>query len=148
MHFCQLQKLIYPTCTIISRGLYIFCPKFHCSLYNRVVSTIDNLCNRQENSSIFEPKIRGLQSRVVIIGSVHNTAFFSDFLLYLKLRFVSNTFWTKVQKKQPWCAVKKTSIDTCEHYIQSSLALATSRYILLSTHQREQPVMEFPAFGI
>ena len=35
----------YRTCAIITRGLYIFYPIFHCSLYCRVVSVTDNLCS-------------------------------------------------------------------------------------------------------
>ena len=42
---------IYRTCTNIS------------GLYYRVVSITNNLCTKQGNSSIFEPKILGLQSR-------------------------------------------------------------------------------------
>ena len=44
-------------CTVgRSRGLYIFYPIFHCGLYCRVVSVTDNLCTKQENSSIFGSK--------------------------------------------------------------------------------------------
>ena len=44
----------YRTRNIISRGLYIFTPLFS------AVCITDNLCAKQGNSSIFEPKIRGL----------------------------------------------------------------------------------------
>ena len=50
----------YRTRAIITRGLYIFYPIFHCGLYCRAVSITDNLCTKQGNSSIFEPKFRGL----------------------------------------------------------------------------------------
>ena len=51
----------YRTRSIIARGLYIFYPVFHCGLYCRVVSMIqDSLCTKQGNSSIFGLKIRGL----------------------------------------------------------------------------------------
>ena len=40
--------------------LVYFYPIFHCGLYCKAVSITDNLCTKQENSSIFEPKIRGL----------------------------------------------------------------------------------------
>ena len=58
--FLSKSLLIYRTCAIITRGLYIFYPIFHCGLYCRAVSITDNLRTKQENSSIFEPKIRGL----------------------------------------------------------------------------------------
>ena len=45
---------------IITRGLYISYSIFHCGLYCRAVSVIDNLCTKQGNSSIFWSKIRGL----------------------------------------------------------------------------------------
>ena len=35
--------LMYRTRAIISRGLYTFCPIFHCGLYCRAVSITDNL---------------------------------------------------------------------------------------------------------
>ena len=50
----------YRTRAIITRGLYIFYPNFHCGLYCRAVSVTDNLCTKQGNSSIFGSKIRGL----------------------------------------------------------------------------------------
>ena len=50
----------YLTRAIITPGLYIFYPNFHCSLYCRTVSITTNLCTKQRNSSIFGPKIRGL----------------------------------------------------------------------------------------
>ena len=53
----------YSMRAIISHGLYIFYPIFHFGLYCRAVSITNNLCTKQENSSIFEPKILGLQSR-------------------------------------------------------------------------------------
>jgi hypothetical protein len=53
----------YRTHPIIGRGSYIFYPIFHCGLYCRAVSIIDNLCANQGNSSIFEPKICGLKLR-------------------------------------------------------------------------------------
>jgi hypothetical protein len=46
---------VYRTGTIITRGFYIF----HCGLYCRAVSITDNLCTKQGDSSIFEPKIHG-----------------------------------------------------------------------------------------
>ena len=48
---------------IISRGLYTFHPIFQCSLYCRAVIITDNLCTKQGNSSIFEPKIHSFKSR-------------------------------------------------------------------------------------
>jgi hypothetical protein len=45
---------------IISRGLYISYTVFHCGLYSKAVSTTDNLCINQENSSILGLKIHGL----------------------------------------------------------------------------------------
>ena len=45
---------------IITCGLYIFYPIFHCGLYCRAVSVTDNLCTKQGNSSIFGSKIRSL----------------------------------------------------------------------------------------
>ena len=50
----------YRTRAIINRGLYIFTPFFIAVLYCRVVSITDNVSTKQENSSIFGPKIRGL----------------------------------------------------------------------------------------
>jgi hypothetical protein len=35
-------------------------PIFHCGLYCRAVSITDNLCTKDENSSIFESEIRSL----------------------------------------------------------------------------------------
>ena len=43
---------MYRTSAIISRGLYIFYPIFHCGLYCRAVSIADNLCTKQGNSSM------------------------------------------------------------------------------------------------
>ena len=37
---------MYRTSAIISRGLYIFYPIFHCGLYCRAVSIADSLCNK------------------------------------------------------------------------------------------------------
>ena len=54
------QPSIYCTRAIITRGLYIFYPIFHCGLYCRAVSVTDNLCTKPGNSSIFGSKIRGL----------------------------------------------------------------------------------------
>ena len=48
------------TRAIISHGLHIFYPIFHGGLYFRAVSITNNLCTKQGNSSILEPKIRGL----------------------------------------------------------------------------------------
>ena len=60
-HSCfHSDVFIYRTCAIITRGLYIFYPIFHCGLYCRAVSVTDNLCTKQGNSSIFGSKIRGL----------------------------------------------------------------------------------------
>ena len=56
---------IYRTRAIITRGLYIFYPIFHCGLYCRAVSVTDNLCTKPGNSAIFGFKIRGLQLRAV-----------------------------------------------------------------------------------
>ena len=56
----QYKATNYHTRAIITRGLYIFYPIFHCSLYCRAVSVTDNLCTKQGNSSIFGSKIRGL----------------------------------------------------------------------------------------
>ena len=53
------SQLRYRTHAIITRGLYIFYPIFHCGLYCRAVSVTDNLCTKQVNSSIFGSKIRG-----------------------------------------------------------------------------------------
>ena len=50
----------YSTRAIMTLGLYIFYPIFHCGLYCRAVSVTDNLCTKQGNSSIFGSKIRGL----------------------------------------------------------------------------------------
>ena len=44
-------KNSYRTRAIISRGLYIYYPIFHCCLYSRVVNIRDNSCIKQENSS-------------------------------------------------------------------------------------------------
>ena len=60
---CHKYNLKYGTfinCTraIISRGLYIYYPIFHCGFYCRAVSNRDNFCNKQVSSSIFGPKIR------------------------------------------------------------------------------------------
>ena len=59
--FKTLREIFtYRTRAIITRGLYIFYPIFHCSLYCRAVSVTDNLCTKQGNSSIFGSKICGL----------------------------------------------------------------------------------------
>ena len=49
-------------CAILTRGLYIFYPIFHavCIVERLVTIYSDNLCTKQENSSIFGSKIRGL----------------------------------------------------------------------------------------
>ena len=59
----------YRTHAIISHGSYTFYPIFNCGLYCRAVSITDNLCTKQVNSSIFEPKIRGFKSRVGYNGA-------------------------------------------------------------------------------
>ena len=41
----------YRTRAIISLGLYIFYPIFHCGLYSKAVNITDNLCTKQGNSS-------------------------------------------------------------------------------------------------
>ena len=51
---------IYCMRAIITSVLYIFYPISHCSLYCKAVSIRDNLCIKQENSSIFGAKIRSL----------------------------------------------------------------------------------------
>ena len=43
---------------IMSHGLYVFYPIFHCGLYCRVVSITNKLCTKQANSLIFATKIR------------------------------------------------------------------------------------------
>ena len=55
-----IRGIIYCTHNIISYGLYIFYPIFHCGLYCSAANTTDNLCTKRGNSSIFWPKIRGL----------------------------------------------------------------------------------------
>ena len=45
--------IIYRLRAIISRGLYIFYPTFHCSLYCGAVNFTNNLCTKKENSNIF-----------------------------------------------------------------------------------------------
>ena len=37
----------YRTRAIITRGLYIFYPIFHCGLYSREVSVTDSLCTKK-----------------------------------------------------------------------------------------------------
>ena len=49
--------------TVITHGLYIFYPIFHCGLYCRAVSITDNF-------SIFWPQIRGLHSRAGYMACV------------------------------------------------------------------------------
>ena len=53
------NQIIYRTRAIISGGLYIFTPFFN-AVYIVEWLVIDNLCTKQGNSSIFEPKIRSL----------------------------------------------------------------------------------------
>ena len=68
----QEKSLKYRTRTIITRGLYIFYSTFHCGLYcraERLDSVTDNLCTKQENSSIFGSKIRGFKSRAGYNGT-------------------------------------------------------------------------------
>jgi hypothetical protein len=55
----EFAKILRSLKQFTVRGLYIFDPIFHCGLYCRVVNITDNLCNKQGNSSIFGPKIRG-----------------------------------------------------------------------------------------
>ena len=43
---------MYGTSSIKSRGLYNFYPIFHWGLYSKVANITDNLCTKQENSSI------------------------------------------------------------------------------------------------
>ena len=50
----EIQKDTYHTRAIISRGLYIFYPIFHCGLYCRAVSITDILCTKQGNSSFLD----------------------------------------------------------------------------------------------
>ena len=80
---------IYHTRAIISHGLYIFYPTFHCGLYCRAVSVTDNLCTRQGNSSIFGPKIESLKEQFQI-KSAH--CFVQD----IKVAFdISSSIWQK-----------------------------------------------------
>ena len=58
-NYLAYKKNMYRTHAIISPGLYIFHPIVHCGL-----------CTKQGNSSIFGPKIRGLQSRAVYNGTL------------------------------------------------------------------------------
>ena len=55
-----MAKSNYRRRAIITRGLYIFHPVFHCGLYCRAVSFTDNLFTIEGNSSIFVSRIRGL----------------------------------------------------------------------------------------
>ena len=65
-----IKDYVYRTRAIIRRSLYIFYPSFHCGLYCRAVSTTDNLCTKEGNSSIFEPEIEsGFKSRAVHNGA-------------------------------------------------------------------------------
>ena len=52
---------MYRTRAIITRGLYNFYPIF---VFTAVYIT-DHLCTKNENSSFFKPKIRGLYTRAV-----------------------------------------------------------------------------------
>ena len=49
-HTSYRRNIVYRTRAIISRGLYIFYPIFHCGLYCRTVSNTDNLCAKNGNS--------------------------------------------------------------------------------------------------
>ena len=63
-HFSiKTHILIYCTHANICRGMYIFYPIFHCSLYSRAVIITDNLCTKQGNSLNFGPKIRDFKLR-------------------------------------------------------------------------------------
>ena len=42
----KVIRYTYRTRAIITRGLYIFYPIFHCSLYCRAVCVTDNLCTK------------------------------------------------------------------------------------------------------
>ena len=42
---------MYRTHAIITRGLYLFNPIFHCGLYSKAANITDNLCTKQGNSS-------------------------------------------------------------------------------------------------
>ena len=56
--YCLISNINHLMCTIITCGLYIFYPIFHCSLYCRALSVTDNLCPKQENSSMFGSEIK------------------------------------------------------------------------------------------
>ena len=56
---------MYRTQSIITCGLYIFYPIFHCGLYWGAVYITDNLCIKNEKSSFFKPKICSLYTRAV-----------------------------------------------------------------------------------
>ncbi len=59
-------QINYRTSVIITSGLYkLFYSISHCGLYCKSVNFTDNLSTKQGNTSIFEPKIRGLLSRAV-----------------------------------------------------------------------------------
>ena len=44
-------KKMFHTRAIISRGLYVFYPIFHCGLYLKAANITNNLCTEQGNSS-------------------------------------------------------------------------------------------------
>ena len=46
-------QIKYRTCAIITRGLYIFYPSFHCGLYQRAVYITDHLCTKNLEFFIF-----------------------------------------------------------------------------------------------
>ena len=56
------RSLNYRTHAIITRGLNIFYPLF---ILKSGLYITDNLCTKNENSSSFKPKIRGLYTRAV-----------------------------------------------------------------------------------
>ena len=61
----RIELLIYRRRAIITCGLYIFYPTYHCGLYCRAVSVRDNLCSKQD----FFFQFLGLKSAVYNIES-------------------------------------------------------------------------------
>ena len=109
----------YRTRAIISRGLYIFYPIFHCGLYCRAVSVTDNLCSKQflglksavYNQEHFQIKI-GLQT------VSRNISVFTTFRNCLQ-----NVIWCGAEPIVKIAAIECKYKDQPKHFFCQSLNL-------------------------
>ena len=114
---------------IISRGLYTFHPIFQCSLYCRAVIITDNLCTKQGNSSIFEPKIHSFKSRAGYNGAYTVYQFENFQTFYYSTRVQISNHGSRLRSvfrpvdKRSLAKLKRRSDYNCQIFTLISITL-------------------------